>query len=260
MTAREQSERYARLRLILGDEGLNRLQRARVMVIGLGGVGSSCAEALVRGGVGALDLVDGDVVEESNINRQALAFTSTIGMTKTEAMRRMVAEIQPDCHVALSQTFLNAANTAQVLGAMPRPDYVIDCVDTVTAKIEIIRWCASEKLSLLSAMGAANKLDPSFLKFSDIKATQNCPLSRVMRRECRVRGLGKVQVLYSDETPVQVQGAGGTAKAHTLGSMSYMPPVMGQMMAGKVIRQLVGLEKGASIPTLAVSSEKEAWS
>ncbi len=258
MTTRLQQERYARLRLILGEEGLRRLQESRVMVIGLGGVGSSCAEALARGGVGGLDLIDGDVVEPSNINRQALAFTSTIGMAKTEAMYRMVMEIQPDCDVMLQQRFLDAENTASVLGSMPRPDYVIDCVDTVTAKIEIIRWCAEQGLPLLSAMGAANKLDPSFLKFADLQETSHCPLSRVMRRECRVRGLRHVQVLYSDEVPVRVEHDGGAGKAQTLGSMSYMPPVMGQMMAGKVIRQLAGLENMPTsvIPLLALSDER----
>lgn len=246
-----QSERLARLRLVLGDEGLAALEGSTVMVLGLGGVGSSCAEALARGGVGSLVLLDRDVVEESNINRQRIAFTSTIGRVKAEVMAEMVADINPDCRVMAEQVFLTRENLAETLDKFPRPDYVIDCIDTVTQKFTAAILCAERGLPLVSSMGAANKVDPTQLRFADIKQTRHCPLSLVMRKQCRRRGIAGLEVLYSDELPVRVESSGDDrSKAATLGSMSYMPPIMGQMLAGLVIRRLAGLEPMAPPPHL----------
>lgn len=244
------SERFARLRLVLGDEGLEALATSTVMILGLGGVGSACAEALARGGVGSLILLDRDVVEASNINRQALAFVSTIGREKAAVMAEMVADINPDCTTVAQRIFLTKENVAETLDALPRPDYVIDCIDTISQKLAIARWCAERALPLVSSMGAANKLDPTQLEFAPIEATRFCPLSRVIRKECRVRGIAGLEVLSSRELPVRVASEGGATKGETLGSMSYMPPIMGQMLAGLVIRRLARLEPMPAPPTL----------
>ncbi|WP_124057944.1 tRNA threonylcarbamoyladenosine dehydratase [Vaginisenegalia massiliensis] len=243
-----QNERYSRLRLILKDQGLSRLLDSTVMVLGLGGVGSACAEALARGGVGNLILIDRDIIEASNINRQALAFTSTVGKVKTEVMEQMVAQINPDCLVYTQQSFLNKDNIDQILGSFPRPDYVIDCIDTVSPKLMVAQWCGRHGIPLLSAMGAANKLDPQFLRFAYIEDTVNCRLSKVMRRECKQRGIQQLEVLFSTELTQLIENPESSAKADTLGSMSYMPPIMGQMLAGKVIRRLASLENYTVTP------------
>ena len=235
-------ERFARLKLLLKEEGLHRLDQACVMVLGLGGVGSNCAEALARGGVGTLILIDGDTVDESNINRQAIAFTSTIGRVKADVMKEMAQDINPDCRIFAQQLFLKTDSLADSLSKFPRPDYAIDCIDTVTQKLAVASWCAQNNLPLISSMGAANKLDPSYLQFNFIEKTQYCPLSKVIRVECRKRGIYNLEVLYSNEIPFNVGKAAENTKAQTLGSMSYMPPIMGQMLAGKVIRRIAGLE------------------
>lgn len=250
------SERLSRLRLLLGDDGLDRLKDATVMVIGLGGVGSSCAEALARGGVGTLILLDRDVIEESNINRQALAFTSTLGQKKVDAMSRMVEEINPDCIIHSQQVFLTQDNVAETLDGFPTPDYVLDCIDTVTQKLAIAHWCASRGVPLLASMGAANRVDPSLLKFANLRKTEICPLCKVIRIECRKRRIKGVEVLFSTEEPAKPGNPNSRVKGESLGSMSYMPPIMGQMIAGKVIRRLSGMEPMVRPPRLFRSREE----
>ena len=238
-----------RLRLILGSEGLAKLENATVMVLGLGGVGSSCAEALARGGVGHLVLVDRDVVAPSNINRQALAFQSTIGKPKAEVMSAMVADINPSCEVTAVQAFIDKNRIPEQLGALPRPDYIVDAIDTIAQKLAIAAWCQDEGIKLVSAMGGANKLDPTRLRFSRIEKTEIDPIARVMRKECRKRGIHDLQVLWSDEQPLEAEGKrdkidekGFVREGESiLGTMSYFPPIMGQMLASKVIRDIVGL-------------------
>lgn len=238
-----------RLRLMLGDEGLAKLQRATVMVLGLGGVGSSCAEALARGGVGGLVLIDRDAVTPSNINRQALAFSSTVGRPKTEVMAAMVADINPACTVTTLHAFIDKDRVPEQLGALPRPDYAVDAIDTIAQKLAVAAWCQREGIPLVSAMGGANKLDPTRLRFSHIEKTEIDPIARIMRKECRKRGIRNLQVLWSDERPLEVEGKRdridekGFVRAgeSILGTMSYFPPIMGQMLASKAIRDLVGL-------------------
>ncbi len=244
------SERVARLRLLLGDDGLDALAGAHVMVLGLGGVGSSCAEALARGGVGTLTVLDRDEVEASNINRQAIAFLSTLGRAKADVMRDMVADINPDCTVHAQRVFLTPQTIAQQLDGFPRPDHVIDCIDTISQKLAIAQWCAERQIPLLTSLGAANKLDPCRLRFDDIHRTRQCPMSRVMRKECRRRGIERLEVLYSDEPPAPVERSEGRSKSANLGSMSYMPPIMGQMLAGLAIRRLAGIEAMPEPPML----------
>lgn len=247
---KQRSERLARLKLLLKDEGLDRLENSTVMVLGLGGVGSAAAEALARGGVGHLILLDRDVVEESNINRQALAFTSTLGKKKAEVMKKMVHEINPDITTVAEEVFLTREGIGEILGKFPRPDYVLDCIDTVAQKLAIATWCAEQELPLLSSMGAANKLDPTYLQFSKIEKTMNCPFARVIRTECRKRKIRGVEVLYSNELVVKPANTTSRSKGENLGSMSYMPPIMGQMMAGQVIRRLAGMEEIPNPPRL----------
>ena len=232
-----------RLRLVIGDEGLARLGEARVAVIGLGGVGSSCAEALVRGGVGRLVLLDRDVVAPSNLNRQALAFTSTIGRPKAEVMRAMALDINPAVDVTAITAFLDKDALPQQMDALGPLDYVIDAIDTVAQKLRLAQWCQERGVPELSAMGGANKLDPCRLRFAAIEDTVNCPLARVMRKECRRRGIRGLRVLFSDEEPVRMERISDEQwlrEGSLLGTMSYLPPIMGQMLASRVIRDLLG--------------------
>ena len=230
-----------RLRLILGEEGLARLDGACVMVIGLGGVGSNCVEALARGGVGNLVLLDRDVVAPSNINRQAVAYASTIGRPKADVARAMVLDINPEARVTAVQAFLPKDGIDQTLAPLPRPDYVVDAIDTVAQKLPA--WCQERGYREISAMGGGNKLDPTRLRFARIEETVNCPLARVMRKECRRRGIRDLQVLYSDEQPVRMEKISDEQwreSGSLLGTMSYFPPIMGQMIASRVIRDLLG--------------------
>lgn len=210
-----------RLLLILGDERLATLRASRVMVLGLGGVGSSCAEALARGGVGSLVLVDRDVVRDIN----------------------------PSCDVCAVQAFIDKDRVAEQLGALPRPDYVVDAIDTVSQKLAIATWCQGQGIPEVSAMGGANKLDPTRLRFAPIEKTQVDPLARIVRKECRKRGIRGLTVLYSDEQPLEAESKRDAIDEHgfvregqsILGTMSYFPPIMGQMLAGYVLRGLTGL-------------------
>ena len=238
-----------RLLLILGQERLERLAQARVMVLGLGGVGSSCAEALARGGVGSLVLVDRDEVAPSNINRQALAFQSTIGRPKADVMTEMVRDINPSCKVTAVHAFVDKDRVPDQLGALPRPSYVVDAIDTVSQKLAIAAWCQEQGIPEVSAMGGANKLAPCRLRFAPIEKTQVDPLARIVRKECRKRGIRGLPVLYSDEQPREAEGKRDVIDEHgfvregasILGTMSYFPPIMGQMLAGYVLRDLAGL-------------------
>lgn len=241
-----------RLRLVMGGEALTRVQAARVMVIGLGGVGSNCAEALARGGVGSLVLLDRDAVTASNINRQAVAYQSTIGRAKAEVMADIVADINPACTVIARQAFLSREGLPSALAALPRSDYVVDAIDTVSQKLVLAQWCQNQGIPLISSMGGGNKLDPTRLRFARIERTSGDPLARIVRKECRRRGIRGLEVLYSDERPREPEGKAQAINekgfvregASILGTMSYMPPIMGQMIAGCVICRLAGLTWG----------------
>ena len=245
---REETATY-RLQIVLGEDGLARLASSTVMVLGLGGVGSNCAVALARGGIGHLVLVDRDDVHPSNINRQAVARVSTVGRAKTDVMREMVADINPTCEVTCLTAFIEKDRVPEQLGGLPRPDYLVDAIDTVAQKLAIAQWCASEGIAEISSMGGANKIDPTRFRVSDITKTEVDPLCRVMRKECRRRGIRHLRVLWSDEVPLSVEPIDGPRdhsrrpedKGSILGTMSYIPPVMGQILAGRVICDLLGL-------------------
>ena len=241
-----------KLELIMGAEGLARLASAHVAVLGLGGVGSNCVEALARGGVGNLFLVDRDIVQASNINRQAIAFRSTLGRRKVDVMRAMVADINPHAAVETRHMLVLRENLGELLDEMRawaeadggRLDYVVDAIDTVSAKLALAEIAQERGITLISSMGAANKLHPEALRIADLYDTVNCPLCRIMRKEGRKRGIRRLRVLYSAEEPVRVPTREGAARSErsNLGTASFMPPIMGQMIAGAVLRELAGLE------------------
>ena len=236
---------FDRTRLLLGAEAMQKLAKSRVAVFGLGGVGGHAAEGLCRSGVGALDLFDNDEVSLTNLNRQLIATRDTIGMPKTEAMRQRLLSINPEVQLEARQLFYLPENADQV--DLSRYDYVIDAIDTVSAKLELAVRCDWLGIPLISAMGAGNKLDPTKLVVTDINQTSVCRLARVMRQELRKRGVKKLKVCYSTEpalTPLMEESTEETApgKRQTPGSTSFVPSVMGLIIAGQVVRELAGLE------------------
>ncbi len=245
MTAASPEEHAtSKLELIMGSEGLARLAASTVMVLGVGGVGSNCVEALARGGVGRLIVVDHDVVQESNINRQAIAYRSTIGRKKIEVARAMIADINPSAQVEAVDRFVLAEDVPAFLDAYAdHVDYFVDAIDTISAKLAIAQFADAQNLRLISSMGAANKLFPECFRVADVYDTVNCPLCRIMRKEGRKRGIRHLRVLYSCEQPVDVPVREGAARRErsNLGTASYVPPIMGQMIAGEVIRELAGI-------------------
>lgn len=235
---------FDRTRLLLGSAAMEKLKQSRVAVFGLGGVGGHAAEGLCRSGVGALDLFDNDEVSLTNLNRQLIATQETIGMPKTEAMRQRLLSINPEMQVEARQLFYLPENADQV--DLSRYDYVIDAIDTVSAKLELAVRCNRLGVRLISAMGAGNKLDPTKLVVTDISKTSVCRLARVMRQELRKRGIDHLKVCYSTEpalAPLAEEAAeNAPGKRQTPGSTAFVPSVMGLIIAGQVVRELAGLE------------------
>lgn len=224
---------------LLGEDGLAALQSARIAVFGIGGVGGHLCEALARAGVGELHLFDKDTVSLTNINRQAVALHSTVGLPKVEVMKARIADINPDCRVVTHEVFYLPENAdAYDLSGY---DYIADAIDTVSAKIELICRAKAQGVPIISAMGAGNKLDPSAFRVSDLSKTQGCPLARIMRRELGARGIKHLCVVYSEEKPQPSRLPSEHGK-HTPASLSFVPPVMGLIMAGKIVRDLAGIE------------------
>ena len=252
-----------RLRVIMGEDGLARLERARVLVLGCGGVGSNCIEALVRGGIGCIAIVDRDVVAPSNINRQAIAFHSTVGKRKVDVMAAMVRDINPECRVSSLYDFVLAENLERVLAWAREalggePDYVVDAIDTISTKLALAELAERDGFPLISSMGGAKKLHPECLRIADVHKTVNCPLARIMRKECRRRGIRHLRVIYSCEEPVRISATPGAARSERtdLGTASFMPPIMGQMVAGEVLRTISGV--GADADTSAALAMHDA--
>lgn len=233
---------YSRTELLIGEEGLDKLAKAKVAVFGIGGVGSYVVEALARCGVGSLTLVDSDEVSLTNLNRQLIALHSTIGKAKTQVAKERVRDIDPGILVHTYETFYGPQT--RNLFHMEEYDYVVDAVDTVSAKLLLIEEAQKSGTRIISCMGTGNKLDPSRFEITDISKTVNCPLAKAVRTELRKRGIKKVKVLYSKELPVKGQTSGeetkGTAGRPVPGSISFVPSVAGLMIAGAVIRDLLG--------------------
>lgn len=227
--------------MLLGSDALKKLGASAVAVFGVGGVGGGAVEALARGGVGRIDLIDNDTVSESNINRQLIATHSTVGMLKTEAAKKRILEINPECEVNVFNTFILPENIDNF--DFTPYDYVIDAIDTVSGKIAIIERCTEEKIPVISSMGTGNKLDPTRFEITDIYKTSVCPLARVMRTEMKKRGIKKLKVLYSKEEPIKpvISETAERGKA-VPGSISFVPPVAGMIIAGEVIKNLINLK------------------
>lgn len=237
---------FSREELLFGGAAMERLKKATVAVFGLGGVGSYTAEALARGGVGHLVLVDGDEVALTNINRQLLATHRTVGRRKVDVMAERVAEINPAARVEALDCFL-LEDTAGLFD-FSAFSYVVDAVDTVAAKLLLAQSCQAAGVPVISCMGTGNKVDPCAFEVADIYQTAGCPLARVMRRELRRRGVPSLKVVYSKETPRQLReevsdGAEkkGTAGRTAPGSCSFVPPVAGMILAGEVIKDIAGI-------------------
>ena len=222
-------EQFSRTAQLLGNENVEKLFDKHVIVFGVGGVGGYVVEALVRSGVGNISIVDNDVVNESNINRQIIAFHSTIGMQKVEVLKNRILDINPNCQVFVHNQFFLPENSNDFDFSIY--DYVVDAVDTVTAKIEIIKKSKESNVPVISSMGTGNKLNPVGFKVSDISKTKVCPLARVMRNELKKREISKVKCVYSEENPV--------IQTKTPASVAFVPPVAGLLIASEVIEDLI---------------------
>ena len=232
------NKQFSRTEMLIGSEGLEKLQKARVAVFGIGGVGGYAVEALARAGIGALDLVDDDMVDISNINRQIIALHSTIGQPKVEVAAKRIKDINPNIKLKINKIFYLPENKEQF--NFKEYDYVIDAIDTVAGKISLIEQAVEAGVPIISAMGAGNKLDASKLEITDISKTHTCPLAKVMRKELRQRGISHVKVAYSTEPALKPQMCEeNTARRQTPGSISFVPSVMGLLIAGEVIRDLL---------------------
>ena len=239
-------EQFIRTEMLLGAEALARLQRARVALFGLGGVGGYALEALARSGIGQLDLIDNDTVSVSNLNRQILATHSTVGMPKVEAGKRRVLDINPDCVVRTYPLFYTP-DTAGTFD-FSQYDYVVDAIDTVTGKLALVQQAHDVGVPIISCMGTGNKLDASQFEVADISKTSMCPLARVMRRELGKRGIRHLKVVYSKEEALTPTGweeeAAALGKRQIPGSVAFVPGAAGLILAGEVVRDIaLGSEK-----------------
>lgn len=258
------AEQFSRTTLLLGDDALATLQKSKVAVFGVGGVGSYVAEALARSGVGHLILVDSDVVAVSNINRQLLALHSTVGQPKVDVMRRRILDINPAAVVEAIQAFVLPENASTWVRS--DWDYIVDAIDTVSAKIELAVLAQARHIPMISSMGAGNKLDPTRFEIADLYQTSVCPLSKVMRRELKKRGVLQLKVVYSKEEPltpfadveavpasrhesitetppVEPLAPMSPQKRRVPGSVSFVPSVVGLIIAGEVIKDLIAKAK-----------------
>ena len=246
---------FSRTQLLLGEEAMDRLKNTRIAVFGVGGVGGFVCEALVRSGVGAFDLIDDDKVCLTNLNRQIIATRKTVGKYKAEVMRDRMIEINPDVDVRIHKRFFLPENADEF--PFSEYDYVVDAVDTVTAKIELVMKCQKEGIPIISSMGAGNKLEASAFKVADIYKTKMCPLAKVMRRELKKRGVKTLKVVYSEEKPTRpIEDMSISCRTNCIcppgaehkcterrdipGSVAFVPSVAGLIIAGEVVKDLTG--------------------
>lgn len=244
------SDQFSRTELLFGSEAMQKLSSSRVAVFGIGGVGGYTVEALARSGVGELDLIDSDKVALTNLNRQIIALRSTIGKYKVDVARERILSINPDCRVNIYKTFYMPETADQF--DFTQYDYVVDAIDTVTGKIELIMQAKAAGVPIISSMGAGNKIDPTAFEVSDIYKTSVCPLARVMRNQLKKRGVKKLKVVYSKEQPIMpsdeavhalMTEEGETERRSIPASNAFVPSVAGLIIAGEVIKDLIKINK-----------------
>ncbi len=234
---------FSRTERVLGEEAMTRLSKARVAVFGIGGVGGYVAEALVRSGIGKIDIVDNDTVSVSNINRQVIALCDTVGRPKVEVMRERLSAISPKVEIAIHNCFVLPENVSNF--AFEQYDYVVDAMDTVAAKIAVICRCVELGVPVISCMGTGNKVYPERLQLADLAKTTVCPLARVMRKELGLRGIKHIPVVFSTEAPREPYGeiAEQTVRRSVPGSTAFVPATAGFILAGKVVRDIAKTEE-----------------
>lgn len=235
-------DQFSRTELLLGKEGMEKLRNSHVAVFGIGGVGGHAAEALARSGIGALDLIDSDVVSVTNINRQIIATLDKVGRYKVDVMKERIAVINPEAQVTAYRKFFLPENSDEF--DFTQYDYIVDAVDTVSAKIELVMKAQVAGVPVICSMGAGNKLDPTAFEVADIYETSVCPLARVMRTELRKRGVKKLKVVYSKEPPITPLPSEEECGKRTVpGSMAFVPSAAGLIIAGEVVKDLCGISK-----------------
>ncbi len=234
---------FSRTERLIGTDNMHKLSDSTVAVFGVGGVGSHCIEALARCGTGHLILIDNDVISETNINRQSIAWHSTVGQHKTRVMKARILDINPAARVDLFETFVLPENLENLLNAMGAVDYMVDAIDTVSAKIALAQYAQIHQIPLIASMGTGNKLHGELFEIADIYETSVCPLCRVMRKELKTRGVHLLMVLYYREQPLPpvLPSEETTSRRSVPGSVSFVPPVAGLLIAGEVIRELLKL-------------------
>lgn len=231
-------EEFSRTELLIGQEGIAKLKNSKVAIFGIGGVGSFAAEALARSGLGQIVMIDHDVVSASNINRQILATSQTIGQAKVQAMKDRILTINPQCQVTIFEKLYLPATSQELLA--DDYDYIIDAVDMVTAKLDLVVEANKRDIPIICAMGAGNKMDPTRFEVADIYQTSVCPLAKVMRKELRKRNILGLKVVYSKEVPIKMPSSNdGETRRPTTGSIAFVPPVAGLIIAGEVIKDII---------------------
>lgn len=226
---------FSRTELLIGKEGIEALRKTKVAVFGIGGVGSFAVEGLVRAGIEDFILVDNDVVDITNLNRQIIAVHSSIGKLKVEVAKQRILDINPNAKVEICKEFF-MPESKEIFDESV--DYIIDCMDTISAKIELVLRAQKLNIPIISSMGTGNKLDPTKFEITDIFKTSVCPLAKVMRKELKNRGIKKLKVLYSKEEPIKIEKTEGNCKT---GSISYVPSVAGLIIVGEVIRDITSI-------------------
>lgn len=244
-------EQLIRTQFLIGEEGIEKLQNSKVIIFGVGGVGSFVAESLTRTGMGTIIIVDNDTIDISNLNRQIHATRDSVNRIKVEVMKERMLLINPECNVITKQVFLNSENISEII---PNDiDYVVDAIDSVTSKLALAEYCYNKNINIIASMGTGNKMDPSLFKITDIFKTSVCPLAKVMRNELKKRRVKKLKVVYSEElpikpqspkqedTPKKVEGEEITrlSKRQSPGSMSFVPGVAGMILASQVVRDII---------------------
>lgn len=225
------TNQFSRTETLIGKDSLNKLKTSHIAVFGAGGVGGYVIEALVRAGVGSIDIIDNDTINITNLNRQIIALHSTIGQYKVDAFQNRILDINPECNVKTYKTFFTSENSNEF--DFRKYDYVVDAIDTVSAKIELVLRCQEVETPIISSMGTGNKLNPEMFEVSDIYKTSYCPLAKVMRGELKKRGVKRLKVVYSKEIPKKINGQRVPA------SISFVPPAAGLIIASEVVKDII---------------------